>query len=87
MNDLIKKILIEWSFRLDDGMINLQNPKHIIILSEVLKDMELPTKVVTEVMTNITRKKSSIVEIKGSDKDLPLLRNFHATPTLWTIHL
>ena len=56
MNDLIKKILIEWSFRLDDVMINLQNPKHIIILSEVIKDMELPTKVVTEVMTNITRK-------------------------------
>jgi hypothetical protein len=56
MNNLIKKILVEWSFRLDDGMINLQNPKHIIILSEVLKDMELPTKVVTEVMTNITRK-------------------------------
>ena len=82
MNDLIKKILIEWSFRLDDGMINLQNPKHIIILSEVLKDMELPTKVVTEVMTNITRKKSSIVEIKGSDKDLPLLRNLGANQSI-----
>ena len=82
MNDLIKKILIEWSFRLDDGIINLQNPKHIIILSEVLKDMELPTKVVTEVMTNITRKKSSIVEIKGSDKDLPLLRNLGANQSI-----
>ena len=34
MNDLIKKILIEWSFRLDDGMINLHNPKHMIVLSE-----------------------------------------------------
>jgi hypothetical protein len=82
MNNLIKKILVEWSFRLDDGMINLQNPKHIIILSEVLKDMELPTKVVTEVMTNITRKKSSIVEIKGSDKDLPLLRNLGANQSI-----
>ena len=26
---MIKKILTEWSFRLDDGIINLNNPKHI----------------------------------------------------------
>ena len=54
MNNLIKKILVEWSFRLDDGIINLHNPKHIIILSEVLKDMDLPTKVILEVMSNLT---------------------------------
>ncbi len=54
MNDLIKKILVEWSFRLDDGMINLNNPKHMIVLSEVLKDMKLPTKVILEVMSNLT---------------------------------
>jgi hypothetical protein len=59
MNDLIKKILIEWSFRLDDGMINLHNPKHMIILSEVLKDMELPTKVILEVMSNMTESEAS----------------------------
>jgi hypothetical protein len=56
MNNLIKKILVEWSFRLDDGIINLHNPKHIIILSEVLKDMDLPTKVIMEVMSNLTEK-------------------------------
>ena len=54
MNNLIKKILVEWSYRLDDGMINLHNPKHMIILSEVLKDMKLPTKVILEVMGNLT---------------------------------
>ena len=59
MNDLIKKILIEWSFRLDDGMINLHNPKHMIVLSEVLKDMKLPTKVVLEVMSNMTESEAS----------------------------
>ena len=59
MNDLIKKILIEWSFRLDDGMINLHNPKHMIVLSEVLKDMKLPTKVILEVMSNITESEAS----------------------------
>ncbi len=54
---MIKKILTEWSFRLDDGIINLNNPKHIIILSEVLKDMDLPTKVILEVVSNITEAK------------------------------
>ena len=57
MNDLIKKILIEWSFRLDDGMINLHNSKHMIVLIEVLKDMDLPEKVIVEVIKNITTKK------------------------------
>ena len=59
MNDLIKKILVEWSFRLDDGMINLNNPKHMIVLSEVLKDMKLPTKVILEVMSNMTESEAS----------------------------
>ena len=54
MNNLIKKILVEWSFRLDDGMINLHNPKHMLILSEVLKDMKLPTRAILEVMGNLT---------------------------------
>ena len=53
---MIKKILTEWSFRLDDGIINLNNPKHLLILSEVLKDMDLPTKVIMEVMSNLTEK-------------------------------
>ena len=51
---MIKKILTEWSYRLDDGIINLNNPKHLLILSEVLKDMKLPTKVILEVMSNLT---------------------------------
>ena len=25
MNNLIKKILVEWSYRLDDGIIDLEN--------------------------------------------------------------
>ena len=57
MNNLIKKILVEWSYRLDDGIINLHNPKHMLILSEVLKDMKLPTKAILEVMGNLTEKK------------------------------
>jgi len=69
---MIKKILIEWSYRLDDGIINLNNPKHMLILSEVLKDMKLPTKVILEVMGNLTEKE----KVKPlSDKDKQKMRD------------
>ena len=56
MNNLINKILIEWSYRLDDGIIDLENYKHLSILREVLSDMELSSEVIIEVMSNITEK-------------------------------
>ena len=72
MNNLIKKILVEWSYRLDDGMINLHNPKHMLILSEVLKDMKLPTRAILEVMSNLTEKE----KVKPlSDKDKQKMRD------------
>ena len=63
MNNLIKKILIEWSYRLDDGMIDLENNTHFSILREVLSDMKLPSEVIMEVMGNIT-------ESEATDKGL-----------------
>ena len=65
MNNLIKKILVEWSYRLDDGIIDLENYKHLSILREVLSDMELSSEVIIEVMGNITEKeKESFSAIK-----------------------
>ena len=65
---MIKKILTEWSYRLDDGIINLNNPKHLLILSEVLKDMKLPTKVVMEVMSSLTEKEGDSKPLSDKDK-------------------
>ena len=56
--NLIKKILIEWSYRLDDGMIDLENYTHLSILREVLSDMKIPSEVIIEVMGNITEKEA-----------------------------
>ena len=56
MSNLINKILVEWSYRLDDGIIDLENYKHLSILREVLSDMELSSEVIIEVMSNITEK-------------------------------
>ena len=59
MNNLIKKILIEWSYRLDDGIIDLENYTHLSILREVLSDMKIPSEVIIEVMGNITEKEET----------------------------
>ena len=59
MSKLINKILVEWSYRLDDGIIDLENYKHLSILREVLSDMELSSEVIIEVMSNITEKEKN----------------------------
>lgn len=38
---IIKQILIEWAYRVDNGMPNPKNKEHISILSEVLSDLGL----------------------------------------------
>ena len=68
MNNLIKKILVEWSYRLDDGMIDLENYTHLSILREVLSDMELPSEVIIEVMGNITEKEGESKPLSDEDK-------------------
>jgi hypothetical protein len=79
MNNLIKKILIEWSYRLDDGMIDLENNTHFSILREVLSDMKLPSEVIIEVMGNITEEeKESFPAIK---KDTGNVSDFSSKQT------
>ena len=68
MNNLIKKILVEWSYRLDDGMIDLENYTHLSILREVLSDMELPSEVIIEVIGNITEKEGESKPLSDEDK-------------------
>ena len=68
MNNLIKKILVEWSYRLDDGIIDLENYKHLSILREVLSDMELSSEIIIEVMGNITEKEGDSKPLSDKDK-------------------
>ena len=68
MNNLIKKILIEWSYRLDDGMINLENNKHISILREVLSEMKIPSEVIIEVIGNLTEEQEFKARSKETNK-------------------
>ena len=50
---LIEKILTEWSYRVHDGMPNPKNALHIQQLRESMENLNLPNKVIYEVINNL----------------------------------
>ena len=50
MKKLIDKILIEWSYRVHNGIPDLKNSLHIVHLRETLQDLKLPKEFITEYM-------------------------------------
>ena len=53
MNSLIDKILTEWAYRVHDGMPNPKNAQHIQELRESMEELNLPNKVIYEVIKNM----------------------------------
>ena len=54
MEQLINKILLEWSVRVHDGMPNKDNPLHIVHLRETLSHMKLSNEVTNLIIQNLT---------------------------------
>ena len=54
MEQLINKILLEWSLRVHDGMPNKDNPLHIVQLRETLSHMKLSNEVTNLIIQNLT---------------------------------
>ena len=54
MEQMINKILLEWSLRVHDGMPNKDNPLHIVQLRETLSHMKLSNKVTDLIIQNLT---------------------------------
>ena len=78
ISEIIDKILTEWAYRVNDGMPNPKNTQHIIQLRESMEELNLPNKVIYEVIQNLINededdKYSSIgygrYKLKGKEKD------------------
>ena len=54
---LIDEILTEWAYRVHDGMPNPKNPLHIQELRETMEELNLPNKVIYEVINNLINEK------------------------------
>jgi len=53
ISEIIEDILVEWAYRVHDGMPNPTNPQHIIELRESMEELNLPNNVIYEVIQNL----------------------------------
>ena len=53
ISEIIENILVEWAYRVHDGMPNPKNAQHIHELRESMEEMNLPNKVIYEVIQNL----------------------------------
>jgi len=77
ISEIIEDILVEWAYRVHDGMPNPKNTQHIHELRESMEELNLPNKVIYEVIQNLineeqifyARSKESgrIVQYKNKD--------------------
>ena len=48
ISEIIEDILVEWAYRVHDGMPNPKNTEHIQQLRESMEELNLPNKVICE---------------------------------------
>jgi len=53
ISEIIENILVEWAYRVHDGMPNPKNALHIQQLRESMEELNLPNKVIYEVIQNL----------------------------------
>ena len=68
ISEIIEDILVEWAYRVHDGMPNPKNANHIQQLRESMEDLNLPNKVIYEVINNlINEQKDELKVVKGQN--------------------
>ena len=53
ISEIIENILVEWAYRVHDGMPNPKNAQHIQQLRESMEDLNLPNNVIYQVIQNL----------------------------------
>ena len=53
ISEIIEDILVEWSYRVHDGMPNPKNALHIIELRESMEELNIPNNVIYRVIENL----------------------------------
>ena len=74
ISEIIEDILVEWAYRVHDGMPNPKNTQHIIELRESMEELNLPNNVIYEVIDNLITEK----KVKPH-KDAKLIKTLGAT--------
>ena len=57
ISEIIDDILVEWAYRVHDGMPNMKNPSHILELRESMEELNIPNDVIYQVIQNLLNEK------------------------------
>ena len=78
ISEIIEDILVEWAYRVHDGMPNPKNPLHVVQLRESMEELNLPNNVIYRVIENLlneeqqfyarAKKSKKIVIFKDKDR-------------------
>ena len=74
---LINKILTEWSYRVHDGMPNPKNAQHIQELRESMEELNLPNKVIYQVIQNLINEEENPILKKKMLLSKMMFKYFH----------
>ena len=70
ISEIIENILVEWAYRVHDGMPNPKNSQHIQELRESMEELNLPNNVIYQVIQNLINEQDDDDKIiKWKDKD------------------
>ena len=70
ISEIIEDILVEWAYRVHDGMPNPKNAHHIHELRESMEELNLPNNVIYQVIQNLINEQDDDDKIiKWKDKD------------------
>jgi hypothetical protein len=76
ISEIIEDILVEWAYRVHDGMPNPKNVNHIQQLRESMEDLNLPNNVIYQVINNLINEqteklsKQGVLDVLKKHKDL-----------------
>ena len=72
ISEIIENILVEWAYRVHDGMPNPKNAQHIHELRESMEELNLPNNVIYQVIQNLINEEENPIlkkKIKYKTKD------------------
>ena len=78
ISEIIEDILVEWAYRVHDGMPNPKNTLHIVELRESMEELNLPNNVIYQVIQNLINEQDDENKIikwkdeKGKDRETKL---------------
>ena len=76
ISEIIEDILVEWAYRVHDGMPNPKNTQHIQQLRESMEELNLPNNVIYQVIQNLINEqteklsKQGVLDVLKKHKDL-----------------